>query len=130
MARSRRNRKNKRLDGSSFPVPFAGVVVLLSVLGLSYVWLVGQCDALGKELKVLEKEQARLHKKYLNEEFRWTRMKSPRNMERVLRIRKIPMDWPRGDQIVVLHRSDPFKGNTLASTSVDSRRYPGTRMDE
>lgn len=129
MAR-RRNRKNKRLDGSSFPVPFAGVVVLVSVLGLSYVWLVGQCDALGRELKALEREQETLHKKYLNEEFRWMRMKSPRNMERVLRIRRIPMDWPRGDQLVTLHRSDPFRGDTMAAASVNSRRHAGTGMDE
>ena len=75
---ARRKRKNKRLNNSSFPVPFAGVVVLVSVLGLSYVWLVGQCEAIGKDLKSLEKEQSALEKKYLNEEYRWTRMKSIR----------------------------------------------------
>ena len=126
----RKNRKNKRLDTSSFPVPFAGVVVLVSVLGLSYVWLVGQCDALGKELKDLEGEQAALHKKYLNEEFRWMRMKAPRNMERILAARGIAMDWPRGDQVVVLHRSAPFRGDRFAAVSINPRRYPGTRMDE
>lgn len=129
MAR-RRNRKNKRLDGSSFPVHFAGVVILISVLGLSYVWLVGQCDALGKELKALEKEQSTLHKKYLNEEFRWMRAKSPRNMERALARHKIAMDWPRSGQIVLLQRSDPFRGDRVAATTGGAPRYPGTRMND
>ena len=127
---ARRNRQNRKLNGTSFPAPFAGVVVLVSVLGLSYVWLVGQCEAIGKELKDLEKTQAVLHKKYLNEEYRWMRMKSPRNMERALARCGIEMDWPRSDQIVWLHRTNPFRGDRLAGVSGGTRLHPGTRMNE
>ena len=96
----RRNRKKKKSNGFIFPVPFAGVVVLVSTLALGYVWLGCRCECLGRELKVLETEKTTLMKRYLNEKSRWTRMKSPGNMEKALIRHKIVMTWPRRDQVV------------------------------
>ncbi|MCK5849934.1 MAG: hypothetical protein KAH23_03390 [Kiritimatiellae bacterium] len=126
---ARRNKKKKRMNAHVFPVPFAGVAVLVCVLGLSYIWLVGQCEAVGKELKALEKEYVVLQKKYVNEEFRWARMKSPRNMERALAARGIDMDWPTSGQIVWLRQADIFK-DRVAGTSGMNQRYPGIIMNE
>jgi len=97
----RRNSK-KRMHGFVFPAPFAGVVVIGVLLALAYVWLGSRCDSLGSEIKTLELEKAQLKKDILNEESRWTKMKSPANLEMALAKHKIVMAWPRQDQIVRL----------------------------
>jgi hypothetical protein len=99
--RKRRNRK-KRVDGFIFPAPFAGVLVFISVAALSYLWLCSRCDELGREIKVLEKEQVQLENKFLNEEYKWMSMKSPKNIEETLMRYGIAMTWPRRDQVVWL----------------------------
>jgi hypothetical protein len=102
----RRNRKKMTMDGFIFPVPFAGLVVVISALALGYVWLGCRCEALGKELKRLETEKAELSKRWLNEEYNWTRMKSPQSIERALARHGIAMTWPRPEQIVRLTEAD------------------------
>lgn len=105
----RRRKNKKKVDGFVFPVPFAGLVVLFSAFALCYVWLGCRCEALGVEIKALESENDALNKKYLNEEYKWTRMKSPRNLERVLRERNIVMSWPRRDQVVRLYDTSKYQ---------------------
>jgi len=103
MARKRKRRNRKmRVDGFIFPAPFAGVLVFISVAALSYLWLCSRCDALGREIKVLEKEQVQLENKFLNEEYKWMSMKSPKNIEETLLRYGIAMTWPRRDQVVWL----------------------------
>ena len=126
---ARRNKKKKKMNAHVFPVPFAGVAVLVCVLGLSYIWLVGQCEAVGKELKTLEKEYDVLQKKYVNEEFRWARMKSPSSMEKALAYRGIDMDWPSSRQIVFLRRTDMFS-DRVAGASRHNHRYSGIILNE
>jgi hypothetical protein len=99
-------RNKKRVNGVSFPAPFAVGVLLVSCLALVYVWLGGRCEALGKELKGLETEKKELNKKLLAEEFRWARVKSPSNVEQALARHGIAMSWPRKDQIVRLSDND------------------------
>ena len=99
---ARRNRKRTKVNGFIFPVPFAGLLVLLSILGLAYVWVGCRCEALGRELKALEFRRDALVKKYLNEEYKWTQMKSPYNIERVLNRHRIEMSWPHRHQVVRL----------------------------
>lgn len=111
MAR-RRKRNKKKVDGFVFPAPFAGFVVMVSAFALGYLWLGCRCEALGVEIKDLEVRQKVLEKKYLNEEFRWTRIKSPGNLERVLKDLNVCMTWPRRDQVVRLY-----------DTSRDQNRY-------
>jgi len=98
----RRNRK-KRLHGFVVPAPYAGAVVAGMLLALSYVWLGCRCDSLGKDIKSLEFERTEFKKQLLNEESRWTKMKSPGNLEMALAKRGIIMTWPRQDQVIRLH---------------------------
>ena len=90
------------MDGFIFPAPFAGIVSLIAMLGLGYVWLGCRCEDVGREIKKLEIAREALNKKYLNEEYRWTRMKSPRNLEEALERHGIVMCWPVGRQLVRL----------------------------
>ena len=62
----RRNRKKRRNEGYMFPAPLAGLVVVLSVLALAYVWMEARCQALGREIQALEREQMALEKQRMN----------------------------------------------------------------
>lgn len=117
------------MDGFVFPVPFAGLAVLIASFALGYVWLGCRCEAMGKELKRLEVRKEELSKKCLTEEYNWTRTKSPQNLERALERCNIIMSWPRPDQVVRLSESDlvfrrevgaaeEFQGYAKASGSV------------
>ncbi len=99
--RKRRNRK-KRVDGFVVSKNYAGVVVFVFVAALSYLWLCSRCDELGGEIKTLEREQIQLENKFLNEEYKWTSMKSPGKLEATLLHYGISMTWPRRDQVVWL----------------------------
>lgn len=124
----RRNRK-KRMDGFASPVPVAGFLVLISSFALIYVWLGCRCDSLGKEIRKLEQERVVLHKKFLNEEYRWAQMKSPRSIEKALARFNIAMTWPANSQIIRLQdpekkRHGPVRpGHDIAkATAADSRK--------
>jgi len=99
--KKRRNRK-RRVDGFIFPGPFAGILVFVSISALTYLWQCSRCEALGREIKTLEKQQVELTKKYLNEEYKWMRLKSPKSIEESLARCGISMTWPRLDQVTWL----------------------------
>jgi len=103
---ARKNRKKRTMDGFMFPAPFAGVVVVIATLALAYVWLCGRCETLGREIKALELRNFALGKMYMKEEYKWTRLKAPENLERILAELNIPMTWPRRDQVVRLYDSE------------------------
>lgn len=90
------------------PAPFTGVVVAGSLFALSYIWLGCRCDSLGRDIKALEIEKSQLKKEILNEESRWTKMKSPSNIEMILAKHNIVMTWPRQDQIIRLSEAGPY----------------------
>ena len=98
----RKNRK-KRLHGFVLPAPFTGIVVAGALLALSYVWLDCRCESIGRDIKNLEAEKTQLKKDLLSEESRWSKMKSPVNIEAVLAKHNIVMTWPRQDQVVRLY---------------------------
>ncbi len=104
---AKRNNRKKKADGFIFPVPFAMVVIFASTLALAYVWLGCRCEAVGREIKALEIENEELRRNYVNENYKWTRMKSPQNLESKLRAMNIAMDWPRKDQVVILPLRHP-----------------------
>ncbi len=106
---ARRKRNKKKVDGFVFPAPFAGFVVIVSVFALAYLWLGSRCEMLGREIKKEEGKKKILVKRYLNEEYRWSRMKSPRNLERVLNQNGMVMSWPRRDQIVRLYDNSEYR---------------------
>ena len=101
----RRNRK-KNLQSQALPVPFEGAVALFALLALAYVWLVCRGQALGDELLALEQKRDALSLQHQQELFKWTRMKSPQNLERALREHGIAMNWPANRQVVRLRAGD------------------------
>ena len=118
----KKKKNRKRVDGFVFPVPFAGALIVVATLALAYVWMGCRCEALGREIKSLEREKSVLYKKYQNEENRWTQMKSPRNLERVLKRYHISMVWPKPAQIVRLKSEDVFASRRLLTQVSRSER--------
>ena len=110
--------ENKRRNVTAtgiVPVRVAVFVVLLPAICLGYLSLTNRCEALGKELKALDVEIAELNQKCLQEELRWTRMKSPGEMEKALRRWRLAMTWPDDQQIVRLTPSDVLDAFAPAS---------------
>jgi hypothetical protein len=99
---ARRNRKRQTVDGFLLPTPVTTVVVVVSTLALSYIWLGCQGETVGKSIKAQEAEQMILKQQLSNEAARWSEMKSMRNLESALRSRSIAMRSPRTDQVVQL----------------------------
>jgi len=83
-----------------FPVLLANVLVLVAVLGLSYMWLCARCDALGKEIKKKEAELAAANKRLTIEQDRWSIITAPANLERAIRKHHLEMSMPSENQIV------------------------------
>jgi hypothetical protein len=97
---ARRNVKRKQRAVVSLPRPIVGLVIVISSLALCYVWLDCRCDSLCRDIKQLETRKTALTKQYLNEEYLWQQLKSPENVDQALRHWRIPMGWPRPNQIV------------------------------
>ena len=126
---ARKNRKLQRKDGYVFVRPVASAIVGLAAVGLMYVWLDCRCNAVGREIQKLEQEKVELLKNQASEQYRWTQMKAPPNVERVLRQRSLQMDWPNSAQVVLLPptavAADIFGRNTWASMQYASLNKVG-----
>ncbi len=113
MAAKRKKKKMKKNQVQvPFPVLLANVLVLVAVLGLSYMWLCSRCDALGKDIKRKEAELTAAQKRLVSEQDRWSYITSPANLERAIKKYKLNMMMPREAQIVrVRYQSDAGKGS-------------------
>jgi hypothetical protein len=101
MATKRKKKKMKKNHVQvPFPVLLANVLVLVAVLGLSYMWLCSRCDALGKDIKGKERELTAAQKRLVNEQDRWSYITSPANLERAIKKHRLDMIMPREAQIV------------------------------
>ena len=98
MATKRKTTKKKQMKKNQVQVPFpvllANVLVLVAVLGLSYMWLCSRCDALGKEIRVKEAALADAQKRLVNEQDRWSTVTAPANLERAIREHRLDMSMP------------------------------------
>jgi len=83
-----------------FPVLLANVLVLVAVLGLSYMWLCSRCDSLGKEIRRKEAELVAAQKRLVNEQDRWSTITSPANLERAINKHKLLMRMPENARVV------------------------------
>ena len=112
MAAKRKKKKTKKNQVQvPFPVLLANILVLVAVLGLSYMWLCSRCDALGKDIKSKEAKLTAAQKRLVNEQDRWSYITSPANLERAIKKHQLKMIMPREVQIVrVRYESDPGKG--------------------
>lgn len=103
MATKRKVKKRKTKKNQvqvPFPVLLANVLVLVAVLGLSYMWLCSRCDALGKDIKKKEAELASAQKRLVNEQDRWSSITSPANLQRAIRKYNLNMTMPREKQVI------------------------------
>ena len=96
-----------------FPVLLANVLVLVAVLGLSYMWLCSRCDALGKEIRGKEAELVAAQKRLVNEQDRWSGITSPANLERAIGKYDLAMIMPRETQVVRVGHWDGNKATAM-----------------
>jgi hypothetical protein len=99
-----RNRR-KHVKTSSYPATLAGVLVLAALLSLSYLWLRGRCESLGREISRLEDQKIALQRQRVNEEYKWSAMTSPENMQKLLKTHNLQMAWPREKSVVRIYRN-------------------------
>jgi hypothetical protein len=102
MPKRRKNsrRKKKNQVQVPFPVVLANVLVLVAVLGLSYIWLCSRCEALGREIKKKEAELNAARRRCNNEQMRWEVMTSPSNLRRAIKQAGLDMQMPTDAQVV------------------------------
>lgn len=106
-----KNRK-KQLQGYVIPFPVVTVLITAMILLLAYVWLDIRSKALGARIKTLEQQQAELQKSYDVELWKWEKMKSPSNIEKMLCQSNCAMIWPVEDNIVRLREPDALASIT------------------
>ena len=97
---AKRNRKNEREDQrlTVWGMASIGVVAVLAVV---YLGLLNTCESIGRQIKDLEVERARLYKQVVNEEHNWAMARSIRNLQRLMEVHGIAMTFP--DQKDVIH---------------------------
>ena len=99
-----RHKKNRRKDseGFIFPAPFAAILGAVALVSLGYLWFCGRCEALGSQIKTLEKRKDEAHKRVINEEYKWSNMKSPGNIMALLQRYNLSMTYPEESRVVRL----------------------------
>jgi cell division protein FtsB len=109
MANKRKKKKMKKNQVQTpFPVFLANILVLVTVLGLSYMWLCSRCDALGKEIKEKERELIAVEKRATDEQDRWSNITSPVNLARAIKKYHLGMAMPRESQIIRVSYQENF----------------------
>ena len=102
MARNK-NRKRDEVPGV-FPAALAMLLGGAIVVALSYLWLCGRCDSIGRRIKQFEQQKLAVERARVNEEFQWSNMTSPQNMEKLLKAHGLEMSWPAEKNVVRIHR--------------------------
>jgi hypothetical protein len=118
-----RRKKNRRKDSERFifPAPFAAILGAVALLSLGYLWLCGRCEAMGAQIKTLENKKVEARKRVINEEYKWSNMKSPGNILALLRRYNLSMNYPDERRVVRLrYRSAEF---ALPRDSTARREY-------
>lgn len=110
MAKNRRKKKmrvHSRKPGvrGVFPGTLFGVLLVMAVFALTYLYLCGRCDALGKKINELEKVRDTLRRDVVTEEYKWSNLTSPKSMEELLAKHGLTMTWPSEDSVVRLRRN-------------------------
>ena len=101
-----RNRvKGGKKSEGVFPTILAGILCVATTTALGYLWLCGRCEDLGRRIKALEQQKSALERRVVNEEYKWSNMTSPQNMEKLLQAHKLEMIRPGERSVVRIHRS-------------------------
>ena len=107
----------KRQARVPFPVLLANVLVLVAVLGLSYMWLCSRCDALGSDIKGKERKLISARKRLVNEQDRWSAVKAPQNIIGAIERHGLAMKMHHSSQIV-----EVGEWSAAGRTAMNSRR--------
>lgn len=124
----KRKVNRKKQQAMVFPVPLAATLVVAAGLALSYLWLCGRCEALGREIKQTEQRKEQLHRDVLNEEYKWTNMRSLRNIRATLHHFNIQMDWP--DERAVVYLSRDLDADQIGQTAQVAMQLARTSLGE
>ena len=124
--RSRRNRR-KQDTGAALHAPMIAVLVLAAIVFISFLWLGGRCEDLGRRIKAAEKDYESLHRRVLTEDMKWTRMKSPGRVRVYLQKHNLQMDWPKESHIVRIPMTErrAFDPEGKAERVELARAFPG-----
>jgi hypothetical protein len=100
-------KKNRKRQPAQvvFPAPLAATLVVAAVLALSYLWLCGRCENLGREIRDLERSLSSVKVRAQTEAYKWSNLTSPRQFEEILRRHGLDMTWPEEDRVVRLRAS-------------------------
>ena len=120
MARRKKNRK-KDSEGFIFPAPFAAILGAVALVSLGYLWLCGRCEAMGARIKMLENKKVEAHKRVINEEYKWSNMKSPGNILALLQRYNLSMNYPDESRVVRLRYRSTESASPRASA--ERREY-------
>lgn len=104
MKKKQRRKSRKAEVRIPFPNMLATLLVLVTMVGLSYVWLSARCNALGTEITRLESDYRQAFRAADIEQERWANMLAPANFERALKRHKLAMTLPGERQIVRVRR--------------------------
>lgn len=106
MARNRRRNYRKNVSHRVFPGWLAVVLVTVGGLALSYLWLDGRCDALGRRIKSLEQQKIALQRQVATEEYKWSNLTTFENMAKLLKQHGLQMEWPKEKSVVRVRRPE------------------------
>ncbi len=101
--RGRVNRK-RQAEGALVPRLLALVLSVGALLALSYLWLCGRCETLARDIKTIEVRYDEVHRRRLNEEYKWSNLCTLRRVQAALGRFHLEMGWPRQDRVVHLSR--------------------------
>lgn len=94
--------RNRRKSQSRvvLPSPVILIIVFIASVSLFYLWVCSRTDSLGGDITKLERKLREMERRRLNEEFKWSNMKSPASMEELLARHGLHMIYPPEHNIV------------------------------
>lgn len=86
--------RTSRARNAGFPVTLAGALLFFGAAFLVYLTLCGRCEALGGDIKKLEKKLAEVQSRRRGEEYKWANMTLLPEVERALARHGLNMRFP------------------------------------
>lgn len=120
MSRKRKRKVHSRNTGAKstgFPFTLAGTLLFVGTASLFYLWLGGRCEALGTEIKSLERRHTEVQARRRVEEVKWAAMTTLPGVEQALIRHGMEMRFPDKRHIVEVPASlyaGGLNGSSLA----------------
>ena len=122
MKRLRNKNQRRGKDGPVFPVPVAVFFGAVTALAVGFLTLDGRCDMVGRRIKELERQKAAQERQIVTEEYRWSNLTSPANIEKLLQAHNLALGWPEQKNVVWM-RGGPETPGVAAPAAVSPRMY-------